>query len=262
LVDVTVFDTPELSQKARVDGTGVVTLALGTRVPVAGLTTEEANRAIETALSRQQVLREPHVSLLVLEYATQGVSVMGEVKNPGVYPMLGSRTLLDIVSAAGGFLPTASNTVSITHQNGGEEMAHVSAEGVPGNANTGNPWLQPGDRVVVRRGVLVYVLGDVGKPGGYVTESSRSLTALQAIALAQGMNKTAQMKATLIRTTPTGRTDTLLALKRVLQGEEQDPVMQEGDILFIPVSGAKEWTAKGISSMLQMAVGVVVYGAF
>ena len=174
--------------------------------------------------------------------------------------MLGPHTLLDIISAAGGFLPTASGSVSVTHSDYVAETVHLRPAS-PSIASQ-NPLLRPGDRVEVGRGALIYVLGDVGKPGGYVSESSSTVTALRAVALAQGVNKTAQMKATLIRSAPSGTSQSVIELKRVIEGREPDPAMQDGDILYIPVSGAKEWTSKGLTSILQMAVGVVVYGPF
>ncbi len=115
---------------------------------------------------------------------------------------------------------------------------------------------------MVRRAGVVYVLGDVGKPGGYLTDRENTITVLQALALAQGINKTAQMNGTLIRTSAMGRQQTQLELKRILSGESADPTLQDGDILYVPVSGAKEWGSKTINSILQMAVGVVVYGVF
>ena len=81
-----------------------------------------------------------------------------------------------------------------------------------------------------------------------------------ALALAQGINKTAKYDAKLIRTTPAGRAETALPLKKILANAAADPKLQDGDILFVPVSGAKQFADKGVSSILQMAVGVVIYG--
>jgi polysaccharide export outer membrane protein len=84
LLDLSVFDTPELSAKLRVDEHGAVTLPLGGSLSVSGLTAGEAGIAIEERFLRDAILKSPHVSVTVLEYSTQGVTVLGEVKNPGV----------------------------------------------------------------------------------------------------------------------------------------------------------------------------------
>lgn len=83
---------------------------------------------------------------------------------------------------------------------------------------------------------------------------------LQALALAQGMNRTAKSDALLIRTTPAGRKQQELPLKRILANQALDPTLQDGDILFVPVSGTKAWAERSVNSILQMAVGVVIYG--
>ena len=262
LLEVAVFDTPELSQRVRVDNSGAITLAMGGDVHVAGLTAEQAKPAIEAALRKGEILRDPHVSVLIVEYATQGVSVLGEVKNPGVYPLLGQHTVLDLVSAAGGLTAYASKTVVLSHRGGSEETIDLSLKAASGGPSQSDAMLAPGDRIVVRRAGVVYVLGDVGKPGGYLTDRENTITVLQALALAQGINKTAQMNGALIRTSAMGRQQTQLELKRILSGESADPTLQDGDIVYVPVSGAKEWGSKTINSILQMAVGVVVYGVF
>ena len=112
----------------------------------------------------------------------------------------------------------------------------------------------------VARAGVVYVVGDVGRPGGYLIENRETITVLQALALAQGINKTAKYDAKLIRTTPAGRAETALPLKKILANAAADPKLQDGEILLVPVSGAKQFADKGVSSILQMAVGVVIYG--
>jgi len=115
---------------------------------------------------------------------------------------------------------------------------------------------------VVTRSGIVYVVGDVGRPGGYLFGEKNSLTVLQALSLAQGLNKTAKTDAKLIRNTPAGRSETDVPLKKIFANQASDPQLQNEDILYVPVSGAKQWTEKGLTSVLQMAVGVVIYGRY
>ena len=261
LLEVTTFDTPELSGKFRVDSRGLVTLPVGGALPVQGLTAEQAGTAIERLFRDRDVLKNPHVTVLVLEYATQGISVLGEVKQPGIYPLAGRHGVLDFISTAGGLTPTASRVVSITRKAPPWDTVTVNLAGAHGGSLENDVEVQPGDRVVALRAGVVYVIGDVGKPGGFTMEGNR-VSVAQALALAQGMNRTAKSNGMLIRMTPTGRTETQIALTKILSNKAPDLQLQDGDILYVPLSGAKDWTSKGVTAAMQMAVGVVVYGHY
>ena len=131
---------------------------------------------------------------------------MGEVRNPGVYPLLGARDLLDLISEAGGLNPQAGKDVIITHRSDFDHPITVRLGSKPGSPSGVNVDIRPGDTIVVSHEGIVYVVGDVGKPGGFRIENNDRLTVLQAIALAQGTNKTAALnRAKVIRKTDTGR---------------------------------------------------------
>ena len=262
LLEVTTFDTPELSGKFRVDSRGEISMPLGGAVRVQGLTAEQAAVAVERFLRDRDILKNPHVTVLVLEYATQGVNVMGEVKQPGIYPLTGKHGVLDMISMAGGLTPYASRSVNIAHGAPTWDTVTINLSGAHGDALENDVEVQPGDRIVVLRAGVVYVIGDVGKPGGFVIEGKDSITVIQALALAQGTNRTAKSNGFLIRNTSSGRTETQLALSKILESKAPDPKLQDGDIVFVPLSGAKDWTNKGVSAMLQMAVGMVIYGHY
>ena len=202
------------------------------------------------------------MTVLVLEYATQGVSVLGEVKQPGIYPMQGQHGVLDYISMAGGLTGTASKVVSITHRAPPWDSVTVNLAGMQTSSLENDIAIQPGDRVVALRAGVVYVIGDVGKPGGYVIDGAGGVTVVQALALAQGMNRTAKSNGMLIRTAPTGRTEMPLELNKILASKAPDLKLQDGDILYVPLSAAKDWTGKGVSAALQMAVGMVIYGHY
>lgn len=259
LLDVQVFDTPELSQKLRVDDQGEIILPLAGAITVKGLTAEQAQVAIENCFRQRKILRDPHVDILVLEYATQGVTVGGEVKLPGVYPWAAKHTVADFISIAGGMTPTASQTVTVNRRDREQVMTFQLANSAQ-NSSGADLQVQPGDRIQVTRAGVVYVVGDVGRPGGYLIESKETITVLQVIALAQGMNKTAKNDAKLIRTTAKGRSALDLPLKKILASQAVDPKLQDGDIVFVPVSGSKQFADKGISAILQSAVGLSIWG--
>src|SRR5580658_4399419 len=193
LLDVKVLGTtdPDFSPKLRVDDRGSITLPYAGSLPVAGMTAEDAALRIEARFREKDILKDPHVSVTVLEYATQGVTVVGEVKNPGVYPLLGTHGLLDLISAAGGVTPTAGKAVTITHREDTSHPEIVNVDNKPGSTSAFSVDIRPGDTIVVSHAGIVYVLGDVGKPGGFLIENTDRLTVLQAIALAQGTSRTA-----------------------------------------------------------------------
>ncbi len=260
VLELRVFDTPELSGKFQVDSHGNITLPVGGTVEVKGLTPEQLQISVEQRFRQREILRDPHVEVFVLEYVTQRVTVMGEVKNPGVYPIAGKRSVLDFISIAGGPTSAASKTALLTRKNSSAQVVSVD---LSVSAQTGSQTqVEPGDRIVVARAGIVYVVGDVGRPGGYLIENKDTITVLRALALAQGLNKTAKLDAKLIRNTSAGRTETDLPLKKIFANQTSDPTLQDEDILYVPVSGAKQWTEKGLTSALQMAVGVVIYGRY
>jgi polysaccharide biosynthesis/export protein len=260
LLDVRVFDTPELSGKFRADNLGQITLPVGGTIHIMGLTAEQVQVSIEDRFRQLDILHHPHVEVFVLEYATQGVTVMGEVRLPGVYPLLGKHSVLDFISVAGGLTPSASKTAIVTHHDSPAQVVNLNLGSSPPGPEKHDVDVEPGDRILVARAGVVYVIGDVGRPGGYLIENKDTVTVLQALALAQGLNKTAKLDAQLIRNSPNGRTETDLPLKKILANQATDPGLQDGDILFVPISGTKEWVDKGVTSILQMAVGVVIYG--
>jgi len=256
LVEVKVFDTPELSGKLRVDDRGMLTLPLAGELRISGLTAEQAGREIESKLVSTDILKDPHVSVTVIEYATQGVTVLGEVKNPGVYPLLGAHTLLDLISAAGGMGPNAGKAITITHRDQPDKPEIVKVETKPGSTADFNIDVSPGDTIIVSHAGIVYVVGDVGKPGGFQIESNTRLTVLQAMALAQGANRTASLNsAKLLRNTDDGREELSVPIKKILYNKAPDQAMSDGDILFIPGSAVRTT----LNEILPAVASAVIY---
>ena len=204
LVEVSVYNVPELTTKVRVSNSGDVYLPLIDYVHVAGLTTEEAQALIEKRLTDGGFLKSPHVAVFVNEYASQGASVLGEVTKPGVYPVLGEQRLFDLISAAGGFTERAGRSVTVTHRNQSDKPVTVPlARNITDNPDS-NVEVFPGDTVIVRKADIVYVVGDVGRPSGFLMDSG-NLTVLKAIALAGGANRTAKLNsAKILRKGPAG----------------------------------------------------------
>jgi polysaccharide export outer membrane protein len=262
-LDVSEYRTPEFHSVVRVSAAGTVTLPMIKEVQVGGLDERGAARAIESALISKEMLLHPQVSVLVISYAGQDVSVLGEVARPGVYPYTLHHRLLDLISAASGLSPTAGRLVNVFHR-GDPNTPHAVVLDPSGTDTSSdhNPELSPGDTVQVSRAGLVYVIGDVVRPGGFAVDPAQGLTVVQALSLAWGPTQNAAAtKALLIREQKSGRTLTILNLKRMLHGQEPDQPVHDRDILFVPDSTAKNLWNKTMESAIQSAIGVTIYSA-
>jgi polysaccharide export outer membrane protein len=261
LLEVRVFEAPELTQSVRVNNLGDASFSLIGRVHVGELTPDEARDVIAKHLVAGHFLVNPQVSVLIQEYGTQGVSVLGEVQKPGVYSIMGNRTLLDVISQAGGTTVYAGSSVTIKRNFDGQ-MLTIPLTKNAASMLASDIRMQPGDKVMIPRASVIYILGDVGRPGGFLMQNSGHITVLQAVALAGGQNRTASMgHVRLIHKTATGYTDTQIPLKKIMDGHEPDSELQAEDILYIPVSGAKSLFYRTAPSIIQSAASAAVYGA-
>jgi len=260
LLEVSVYGVAELTQKSRVSASGEISLPLVGSVHIGGLTVEEAKALVEKRLVEGHYIKEPNVTVFISEYATQGVSVMGEVAKPGTYPVLGSRRLLDVLSAAGGLTPKAGKAVTITRRDDPEDPVSVPLSSDLTKLSEHNVEILPGDTVVVSKAGIIYVVGDVKKPGGFVMENNESLTVLQAVALAEGTKPTAALNRTkLIRRTPSGPQEVPIPLKGILSARLPDLPLQPNDIVFVPSSTTRSAATRGLEAILQVATGVAIY---
>ena len=258
LLEVSVYNVPELATKTRVSSNGDIYLPLIDYVHVAGLTGDEAQAVIERRLSDGGFLNNPHVSLFVDEYASQGASVLGEVAKPGVYPVLGEQRLLDLISAAGGFNEKAGRSLTVTHRNQPDKPVTLTlARNITENPQS-NVQVFPGDTIVVQHADIVYVVGDVGRPAGFLMDTG-SLTVLQAVALAGGTNRTAKLSgARIIRKGSQGMSETPVELKKMLQAKAPDIPLQADDILFVPSSAGKAAAGRSLEAALQAATALSI----
>ncbi len=256
LLDISVYGVPELSQKTRINNSGDVYLPLIDYVHLGGLTPEEAQNVIEKRLSGGGFVNNPHVILFVSESASSSVTVLGEVARPGPYNVAGERHILDLISVAGGFTDKASRAITITHRS---DPSHTISVKLPADfapSDPSNVVVQPGDTVIVQHGPVFYVVGDVGKPSAFVS-NSENLTILKAIALAGGANKTASMGGTtILRRTPQGTQQIKVPLKKIMGAKVQDMPMQSEDILFVPSSTRKVVVARSAEALTQMATAL------
>jgi polysaccharide export outer membrane protein len=256
LVHVQVFDTPELEQHGRVTDRGDLPLVMGGSVHVAGLTPALASHTVEDALQIGQFLLHPKVVITVEEYATQKVSVVGEVRAPGAYAINTPRSVLDVLTLAGGLTDLAERKVLIERCGTKQRIPYFLSNNADAALDLAVE-VKPGDSILVPKAGIVYVLGDVARPGGYtMTNNEAQLTALQLIARAGGTNHSAvPSHAKLIHKKGTGYVDEPLALSAMQKGNRADLPLQPDDIIWVPFSYLRNFgmQANGLVSSIATA---------
>jgi polysaccharide biosynthesis/export protein len=260
-IHVTVVDSPELDQHPRVTDAGEVPLIGVGAVKIAGLTPAEAASAVHDKLIAAHYLNHPEVTVTVEQYATQTVSVLGQVRASGAYPIGTARPVVDVLALAGGLNEVADRNIIIERRGDPDHPRHYNL------ANDGVVALQtsvlvyPGDTVMVPKAGIVYVLGDVNRPGGFVMDNnSTELTLLQALARAGGVSRTAkQGHAKLLRKDATGYHETQLSLGEIQKGKQQDIALAPGDVLYVPFSYAKNIAVSGSSGIISSVSSAAVY---
>jgi polysaccharide biosynthesis/export protein len=259
LLHVQVLNTPELEEHARVTDGGELPLILGGTVKVLGLTPEGASRAIEQVLLKGNYLLRPQVLVTVDAYATQKVSVIGEVKAPGAYAINTPLPVLDVLTMAGGLTDLAERKILIERHGTGEKVPYYVSN-KPDVAIDTSIMVDPGDMIVVPKAGIVYVLGDVARPGGYtMTNNEAAISVLELVARAGGTNHSAvPSHAKLIRKSGSGYIEMPLQLSAMQKGKRADLPMQAGDIVYVPFSYLRNFGLQA-SGLVASAASAAVY---
>jgi polysaccharide export outer membrane protein len=266
-------DTP-----IRIDTDGQISLPLIGRVQAAGLTVKQLEEDLKKRLGTFVI--DPLVLVRVDEPRSQPVSVIGAVNKPGVHQLEGTKTLLELLSLAGGLEQDAGHTVKLTRrrewgpiplagaredETGEYSVAEIDLKQlVDAKVPAENIVIRPFDVISVPRAELVYVVGDVRRPGGFTLAQKESLSVLHALSLAEGLQPTATAsKAKILRQDGTANhTEIPVNLAKLLSGKEQDVAMLPGDVLFVPNNKARSAGLKAVDSMLSLTSGLLVYGRF
>lgn len=283
LLEINVFEAPELNRSVRISTGGEISLPLLGSIRAAGLTSGQLESVIEELL-RRNFMKDPHVSVFVSEMVSHGVSVFGAVRKPGVVQIRGSRSLLEVLSMAEGLSEDAGDTV-VVMRGAGRNLPATASDAENGSATeppdkaeemvevnlkrlleSGDPrhnvTVNPGDIVKVARAGIIYVVGEIKKPGGFVLQSNENISALQALALGEGLTRTAAKgSARIIRTDPASgeRSEIALDLGKVLAGKQPDPILQPRDILFVPNSASKTVLIRGGEAAVSIVSGLIIW---
>jgi polysaccharide export outer membrane protein len=263
LLDIVIFDTPELSGRFRVNLKGDILLPLAGTLHVEGLTLAEITDAVTQRYKDAKVLVDPEVTVFVAEFTRRTITISGEVRAPGVFPIVAPRTLSDTLAMAGGLNDIASRTVSVVHAADPNNIIHVTLNvgaQTPESIQEGRMEILPGDHIYVARSGVIYLVGELQRPGGFQVEHNNRLTLLEAVALAGGLTRTAKgNQSRLIRRSPTGREELTVNLQKVLYGGGPDMLLTDGDIVFVPTSIRKEYSQQIISAVIGTATTYGVY---
>ena len=263
LLSVNVYDTPELTDAYRVDPGGELTLPLCGKIKVQGLTASEAARLIEVTLKDDQVLVRPQVNVDVQQYSGQFVTVLGEVTSPGRITVIVPTKLSEILAAAGGLTPVAGNQIKI--RRGADDGATEEDEPYfrsESNPKTGAVLVRPGDTVIIPRAGIIYVLGAVSHPGGYLMQEDGRLNVAEGLALGGGTLPQAKTNGLrVIRRNPDGSIlDFSLSYDGIAKGSQAPLELQAQDIVYVPMSRLKA-TLTDATSIISTALSASIYTA-
>jgi polysaccharide export outer membrane protein len=258
LVEIAVFGVPDLATKTRISGSGDIYLPLIDYIHVADLTTDEAQAVIQKRLEDGGYVRNPHVSIFVDESVSQSITLLGEVSRPGPYPATGELRLFDLLSAAGGLTDKAGRAVTIERRGTPGEKIQLQISSNLAEDDKSNVEVFPGDTVFISRAGIIYVVGDVNRPSGFIIEDN-NLSVLKALALAGGSTRTSALNKTkILRQTPNGVQEIPINLKKVLYAKAPDMALVKGDVLFIPGSAAKAAAYRTGEAAMSLSTALAV----
>ncbi len=271
---------PELTDLAnkpvRIDGEGNIQVPLAGSVHVAGLTVQQTQEQLDKVL--RTYIRHPQVVVTVVEVRSQPVSVLGAVNTPGVHQVQGHKTLLEMLSLAGGMRPDAGYSIRITREvewgclplagaqldaSGRYSVAEVNVKKImEAKDPEENIQIFPHDVISVPKAEMVYVIGDVRRSGGFVLGEHQSISVLQALSLAEGLTgtaDTAHARILRLKKDADQREELPVDVKSVLKGKKPDVPLQGDDILFIPGSTGKKAALRALEATIQAGTGMAIW---
>jgi polysaccharide export outer membrane protein len=241
LLQLTVIEFDALNRQYRVSEEGSINLPYLGETEVEGLTRSELEKKLSLLLQEKNYIKNPQVSVLIIEYQSKRIYLLGAVEKSGPYELLGRMTLLKLLSQAGGLTPEAGKEIIITRQlaDGNKTTLTIPVEDLllKGNPSLDIP-LQPDDiiNVPVDKTVLIYVTGRVKNPGALEVRSSNIPTLLRAIAMAGGFDdRAAKGKVRIKRTDETGKEiEIKVDVGDIMKGKRKDVQLLADDVVIVP----------------------------
>jgi polysaccharide export outer membrane protein len=224
LLKITVFNYPDLATDARVSQSGNITFPLVGQLPVTGLSTREAENLVTRRLTDGGFLRQAQVSVLVVEYQSQKISVMGQVAKPGQYPLTQTNRVMYLLAEAGGVINGIAGDEATLLKSDGSKVQIDLIRMFDGDP-TQNPTVGSGDTLYVPRAFQFYIYGEVQRPGAYRLE--RRMTVAQAISAGGGLTPKASESRMVVK-----RTDPKTGKEQRTAVSSSD-LLQPDDVLFV-----------------------------
>jgi polysaccharide export outer membrane protein len=262
----------------RIDPSGDIDLPLVGKVHAAGLTMAQLNAELVQRFSKD--IRHPQVSIEILDFGSQPVSLLGAVNHPGVHQLEGHKTLTEVLSLGEGLRPDAGARINISRQirygaiplpnakldpTGNFSVADVGVHDLLAGIHPAeNIVILPNDVITVPTAETIYVIGEVKKPGEVMIKTG-GVTVLQALSTANGFaSASAPQKSKIIRITPgtAERVDIPVDLNKILAGKAEDIAMRPNDILVVPSSVPKKAGTRALEAAVQAATGIAIWGRY
>ncbi len=259
IVHINVFGAPDFSAVTRVSESGDIAFPILGAVRIVGLSSSEAGTLIATQLKDHNLMLDPQVMVTVDSTAT-GITVLGEVHSPGIFPPPGKHLLSDVIAAAGGLTANTGRIIEISSNKSPEKKDYIPWDPTMHNTSSYDRPVLPGDRVIVRACGIAYIGGNVPKPGAYSLCGSPQMTLSEVLTLAGGiLPLSASNHTILIRTHPDGtKTSVQVDAHKVLLTKTADLVVQEDDVVYVPASGIKNAAQHALDFSLSLA-GPLLY---
>lgn len=280
VISIDVFNVPELSKLlVRVANDGTITVPLIGQVKAAGLTSQQLREELAQKWG-ENYLQNPEVTLFIRQFKAKPVSVIGAVEKPGLYPLTGQRNLIEVLSMAGGLgrkgSQPAGRTLVITRSEGfgdlqlADGMRRLSPEKLEidiqkllySQNDALNIHIQPLDAISVTKAPVVYVVGEVRKPGGFLLDDRERVTILQALAMAEGLfGSPAKSQSKIIRRgqDESQKKEIPVDIGKVMKGQAPDLELTANDILFIPLSGGKYAAKRSVDNAIGVLTGLIIW---
>jgi polysaccharide biosynthesis/export protein len=258
VVHVSVFNAPDFSVVARVSEDGAIAVPMVGSLHVEGLNSETASVAISSELKRRNLMLDPHV-IVTVESSSSGITVLGEVHSPGVYPLPGRALLSDVIAIAGGLTANTGRVIEVSNERNPNEKTEIPWDPTMHDTTSFDHAVHPGDRILVRACGIAYMGGHVAKPGAYSLCGSRQITLSEAVALAGGVIPlTSDKHIFLVRVQSDGsRTAEEVDLHKVLMSQAADPVLREDDIVYVTPSTIKDVVNRALAVALTLSNAIL-----
>jgi len=265
-ISIRVLDSTDIPDKpVRVDSDGQIALPLVGRIQAVGKSVTLLETEITDRL--RKYIKSPQVSVNVTDFGSQPVSVLGAVMAPGVYQLNGTKPLAQVIALAKGFTPDAGGRIRIASyqrsstpaDSGIVELGNLSVtevsvdELLSSSSAVGAIPIRAHDVITVPKARLVYVIGEVRKPGAHMLSNRESISVLEAIFMAEGILPSASPQhAKLLRldAKTAKRSETDLDLKRILAGKADNVLLQPNDILLIPKNAVRAVGLRTIEAVI------------